>query len=109
MKKVSIAVSCIAALGLFASSANAGSHGGMKLSDANLGQTIGVTCFGCHGPNAVSLGLAPTLSDQPAADLATAMKEFRSGEREGTIMNRIAKGYTDADIAAVSAFLSGLK
>ncbi len=31
---------------------------------------------------------------------------FKSGKREGTVMNRIAKGYSDAEIAAIAKYLA---
>jgi sulfide dehydrogenase cytochrome subunit len=34
------------------------------------------------------------------------MKEFRDDSRPSTIMGRIAKGYTDEEIAAVARYLS---
>jgi sulfide dehydrogenase cytochrome subunit len=37
------------------------------------------------------------------------MKDFRSDKKIGTVMNRIAKGYTDAEIDNVAQFYSELK
>jgi sulfide dehydrogenase cytochrome subunit len=45
----------------------------------------------------------PALVDRNAAEIADALRMFRSGEREGTIMGRIAKGYTDQQIQDVAA------
>lgn len=66
-------------------------------------------CVGCHGPGARGSGSVVGLAGRDARELATAMMAFRAGERTGTIMNRIAKGYTDAEIAAVAAYLAGLR
>ena len=33
------------------------------------------------------------------------MLEFKAGAREGTVMNRIARGYDDAEIAAIARHL----
>ena len=32
------------------------------------------------------------------------MQEFRSGQRAGTVMDRIAKGFTDEEIQAIAAW-----
>ena len=32
------------------------------------------------------------------------MQDFRSGARAGTVMDRIAKGFTDAEIQAIAAW-----
>jgi sulfide dehydrogenase cytochrome subunit len=37
------------------------------------------------------------------------MKDFKNGNRKGTIMGRIAKGYTDEQIDALAKFVAGLK
>lgn len=77
------------------------------LSNDNIGETIGVTCFGCHGYNGSSNGAAPSLAGHTG--VAAALKDFKSGKRPGTIMNRIAKGYSDSDMDAVGKFFAGMK
>ncbi|MCB1866890.1 MAG: cytochrome C [Chromatiales bacterium] len=72
------------------------------------GRTLAVTCWGCHGPNGQSSGAAPSLKGLPAAVVSGAMNDFKSGKRPATIMDRIAKGYSDADIAAMSDYISKL-
>jgi cytochrome c553 len=37
------------------------------------------------------------------------MKAFKEGRRSGTIMHQLAKGYTDEQIEAMSAYLSEQK
>ena len=65
-------------------------------------------CFTCHGPGGRSPGEIPSLSQLSAADLATAVKQFRSGERASTVMGRLAKGYSDADIEAIATYIASL-
>ena len=43
------------------------------------------------------------------ADIAGAMIEFKSGKRPGTIMDRIAKGFSDEEIRAIAAWYAGQK
>lgn len=73
------------------------------------GETTAVTCFGCHGYNGDSKGTAPRLQGLPADYLEQSMTNFKNGSRPGTIMNRIAKGYSDAEIKAMSEYLASLK
>lgn len=47
-------------------------------------------------------GPVPSLEGRPAEDIVTAMVAFRSGEREATVMGRIAKGYSDDEIRAIA-------
>ena len=39
----------------------------------------------------------PPLKGRKAAEIVEAMKEFQAGKRQPTVMDRIAKGYTDAE------------
>ncbi|MGN7614067.1 c-type cytochrome [Magnetococcales bacterium HHB-1] len=63
------------------------------------------TCAGCHGTNGDAAGPAiPSISSMKAATQVAMMKEFASGERPSTIMGRIAKGYSDAEIQQIANF-----
>lgn len=73
------------------------------------GAIIAAQCNGCHGFEGASKGAAPGLKGSPAAYLSQSMKEFKSGKRKGTIMNRIAKGYSDGELDNVAKYYSGLK
>ena len=63
-------------------------------------------CLGCHGPNGEGQDAIPGIAGRPAAGTEAVLKAFRANERPGTIMGRIARGYTDAEIAAVAAFFA---
>lgn len=94
------AVGCAAVVTLVACTAWAGGPSG---------RTIAVTCNGCHGTDGHSKGAAPSLAGRPASQLEKAMHDFKSGKRPATIMDRIAKGYTDQEIAAMSQYYSSIK
>ena len=64
-------------------------------------------CSGCHGSAAASVG--PVIAGRPAADIAAAMQAFRSGDRNGTVMPRIAKGFTPEESQAIAAWWSEVK
>ena len=42
-------------------------------------------------------------------DPAAALQEFRSGQRPATVMDRIAKGFTDDEIKAIAAWYGAQK
>jgi len=46
----------------------------------------------------------PRLTGLDRAAILRAMQEFRSGQRAGTVMDRIAKGFTDEEIQAIAAW-----
>ena len=61
-------------------------------------------CVGCHGVRGTGAGAIPGIAGRPATEIAATMNAFRANERPGTIMGRIARGYTEADIAAIAAY-----
>jgi cytochrome c553 len=62
-------------------------------------------CSGCHPPPG-RVDAVPALRGRPAEEIAARMRAYRSGERAGTVMGRIAKGFTDGEIEAIAAWLA---
>lgn len=74
------------------------------------GEQLVQPCLACHGPDGGSLmGPMPSIAGQGISFLDTALKGFRDGKRQATIMDRLMKGYTDGEIAAMAVYLSGLQ
>ena len=66
-------------------------------------------CAGCHGMDGVSTGTIPSINQLSADAIVAALKAYKSGERPGTVMNRIAKGYTDEEIQRIADYFHSLK
>jgi sulfide dehydrogenase cytochrome subunit len=67
------------------------------------------SCSGCH-PAAQSVDTkVPRLNGRSAAEIAAAMVAFKAGQRPATVMDRIAKGFTDDEIKAIAAWYASLK
>ena len=65
------------------------------------------TCAGCHGTFGASAGTSmPVIAGQPKAYLVGAMKNYQTGERYSTIMQRLAKGYDDKQIDVMADFFA---
>lgn len=58
-------------------------------------------CLGCHTV-AADGSPVPPLGNFKAEQIVTAMQAFRSGARPATVMNRIAKGFSDEEIKAIA-------
>lgn len=67
------------------------------------------SCSGCHATNTGVQTPVPPLKGRSQADIADAMTEYKSGKRAGTIMDRIAKGFSDEEIRAIAAWYAGQK
>ena len=61
-------------------------------------------CSGCHGAGADSASVL-ALHDQAPEDIVAAMQAFRTGQRPATVMDRIAKGFSDEETRAIAAWV----
>jgi cytochrome subunit of sulfide dehydrogenase len=75
-------------------------------ADAPPGAT---SCSGCHSPTATDTSTPPRLVGRDPAKMVAALQEFRSGQRKGTIMDRIVKGFTPEEIQAIAAWYGSQK
>jgi len=66
-------------------------------------------CIACHGQAGAGSPPIPALAGRPKADIEAAMLAFRKNERPNSIMGRIARGYTDAEITTVAAWFAAQK
>jgi sulfide dehydrogenase cytochrome subunit len=78
-------------------------------ASANTGRDIAATCTNCHGTDGRSRGAIPAIAGQDKAYLVQQLKDFRDGKRPSTIMQQLAKGYSDAQIDAAAAYLASQK
>lgn len=72
-------------------------------ADATEGALATASCYACHNAGGSN---TPTLVGYPPELIVSQMKAFRDGTRPGTIMNRLAKGYTDEQIEAMGRYWS---
>jgi cytochrome c553 len=61
-------------------------------------------CSGCHPASAGSTSPVPRLVGLDEAKIIKAMQDFRAGMRAATVMDRIAKGFTEEEIRAIAAW-----
>lgn len=66
-------------------------------------------CSGCHPASRWVATPVPRLNARPAAEIVAAMQEFRSGKRPATVMDKIAKGFSEAETGAIAAWFAGRK
>ena len=78
-------------------------------ANPNLGRDLAATCANCHGTGGVSRGEVESLAGKPRDELVRKMQEFKTGAKPATIMHQLAKGYTDPQIEAVSAWFAAQK
>lgn len=93
-------LAALAAILLFAADAAA--------ADLERARTIvSGRCFLCHGMGGESSSeVFPRLATQNATYLAKQLKDFQTGRRQGTTMNSMVTGLTDAELAALGAYFA---
>ena len=68
-----------------------------------------LSCSGCHPASASVQTPAPRIVGRNADDIVTALLAFKSGKAPGTIMDRVAKGFTDDEIRAIASWYAARK
>jgi cytochrome c553 len=63
------------------------------------------SCSGCHPRNPKVQTPVPPLAGRKADDIVAAMQAFRAGQKPATVMDRIAKGFSDAETRAIADWL----
>lgn len=64
------------------------------------------SCVVCHGQQGGdSMGHIPGIDGLTAKTIGERMREFRDGKRRGTIMQKIAKGYSNPQIDIIANHL----
>lgn len=67
------------------------------------GQSLALTCSGCHGGEGVAISDYGLLTREELEARLLSYKQDASGT---TVMHRLMRGYSDDEIAAVSRYLS---
>ena len=84
-----------------------GTSASAHAADADtVARSIAASCAACHGTNGVSAGVVPSLAGAPKSELASKLRDYKAGRREGTIMPQLAKGYTDEQIELAATWFA---
>jgi cytochrome c553 len=102
-------IACIGAAFVFCAAAPAAAQG---QGNADAGRHKSSMCAGCHNipgyktafPSVYSV---PKLDGQHAAYIVSALRAYKSGERQHPSMRAIAASLSDQDMADLAAFYSG--
>jgi cytochrome c553 len=96
MKTKSILIGAAALVALVSGTAGAADRGYMLAS----------SCAACHGPAGRSPGAIPSLNGKDKDFIVKALQEFKSDAKPATVMNRLAKGYSDEEIDAIATWFA---
>lgn len=82
-----------------------------QAADPNLGRNLAATCANCHGTNgkAVAGSGMSSLAGENKANMLQKLTDFRNGDRPSTIMQQIAKGYSEAQLTLIVDYFAAQK
>ena len=66
-------------------------------------------CASCHGTNGKAQPGNEPLGCQNKDEMMKKLMDFKSGAKPATIMHQLAKGYTDEQLAAITAWFAAQK
>jgi sulfide dehydrogenase cytochrome subunit len=78
----------------------------LRVADAPPGAS---SCSGCHPVSRAVETPAGRLIGRMPAEIISAVQAFRAGQRPATVMDRIAKGFTDDEIKAIADWYGAQK
>ena len=67
---------------------------------------LATACAGCHGLDGKGRGEIPAIAGAPQANLSQALRDYKAGRRPSTVMQRIARAYSDSEIDDLAAHFS---
>lgn len=70
-------------------------------------RSLATTCTACHGPGGESVAAeVVSLAGLPREHIASLMRAFRDGTRPSTVMQQIARGYSDQQVELIADYFS---
>lgn len=75
-------------------------------ADMASGRVLANTCFSCHGTDGKSVGGMPTIAGKTEAFIIEQLLAFKADQNRPTVMNRISKGFTEAEIKALAKYFA---
>ena len=75
-------------------------------ADDVLARNLAATCASCHGTHGDARGEMKVLAGVPADQISAIVAAFKNGALPATVMQQIAKGYSEAQIALIGTYFA---
>lgn len=63
-------------------------------------------CFNCHGSEGRAASAIPAIAGRDREFLLESLKAFKAGSKPASIMQQLAKGYSDSELVALADYFS---
>jgi cytochrome c553 len=77
--------------------------------NAEAGKAKSASCVGCHGANGQGVAPNPAIAGKPEAELAQALKDYKSGARPNPVKRGLTAALSDQDMEDLAAYYSSLR
>jgi sulfide dehydrogenase cytochrome subunit len=67
---------------------------------------MAATCANCHSAQAHRPGAIPPISARDRDTLLQQLKDFKTGARPATVMQQLARGFTDTQLEQLAAYFA---
>ena len=75
-----------------------------QASESDVARGLAATCASCHGTGGVSQGTPGSLAGMNKGELVQKMHDFKDGKRPATVMQQLARGYSDEQIERIAGW-----
>jgi len=77
--------------------------------DNRQAEVLAGSCANCHGTEGRLAGAIPAIANRPASVLEAQLLAFKNDEEpRATVMDRIAKGYSEDELRALAQYFANL-
>lgn len=70
------------------------------------GEMLSLSCASCHGTEGKSNTVIPNIAGMDKTIMFQSLLDYKYGRKEGTMMQKHAKGFTDAELEQISYYFS---
>ena len=77
---------------------------GKEADDAMDASLLAGSCYGCHAATRGQQGAMPDLWHLSVEQVSARLKDYQQGDREATVMSRIASGYSEREIERLANY-----
>ena len=74
--------------------------------DALQGKMLSLSCASCHGTDGKSTTITPYIAGMSKTVMYQSLMDYKYGKKEGTMMQKHVKGFTDAELEQISYYFS---
>ena len=73
------------------------------------GEMLSLSCASCHGTDGKSVTVTPYIAGMGKNTMYSILLSYKNGQKNGTMMQKHVKGFTDAELEQISYYFSKIE